>query len=167
MEVIAKGKYIRVSPKKVREIATLIRGKNARFALETVNSLPHAGAAVVKKVLGSAMANAENNFNLDKEALTVSTVLVDGGPTLKRWRPRAKGAASSIKKRTSHITIVVSGDVKTKVKKVDSNEAEKKNLETKQEEHKVEVERPQFIDNKGAAPKADVKTNKMFRRKTG
>lgn len=165
MEVVAKGKYIRVSPKKVREIARLVRGKNARIALQAVSALPHAGADVIKKVLASAMANAENNFNLDKEALTVSTIMVDGGPTLKRWRPRAKGAASSIKKRTSHITVVVSGDVKTKVKKSENKEA--KAQKSGEDEHKIEVERPQFIEKKPTAPKAEVKTNKVFRRKTG
>jgi large subunit ribosomal protein L22 len=166
MEVLAKAKYIRVSPKKVRQIADAIRGKNARTALEIVKAMPHSGAEVIKKVLASAMANAENNFNLDKDALTLSTITVDGGPTLKRWRPRAKGAASSIKKRTSHITVVVSGEIQTKVKKTETKEV-KAHEKSGEDEHKIEVERPQFVEKKPQATKADVKTNKVFRRKTG
>lgn len=165
MEVIAKGKYIRISPKKAREVADVIRGKNARVALEMVKAMPQASADVFKKVIASAMANAENNFNLDKDALTVSTVMVDGGPTLKRWQPRAKGAAFSIKKRTSHITLIVSGDVKTKIKKSEKTETEKIETESAKEA-KLEVERPAYMEKQNVAPRADVKT-KMFRRKTG
>jgi large subunit ribosomal protein L22 len=166
MEVLAKAKHVRVSPKKVREVANVIRGQKARTALQMVTTMPQAGAAVIKKVLASAMANAENNFNLDKDALTISTITVDGGPTLKRWRPRAKGAASSIKKRTSHITVVVSGDVKSKVKKTETKEV-KAQEKSGEDEPKVEAERPQFVEKKQATPRADVKTNKVFRRKTG
>lgn len=165
MEVIAKGKYISVSPKKAREIADLVRGKNARASLDMLRFMPQGAAREVKKVLASAMANAETNFNLDKEALTVSKITIDGGPSLKRWQPRAKGAAYEIKKRTSHIVVVVSGEVKTK-KAADKKVEATKSVEAEAEEHKMEIERPDFVKKEQVAPKADVK-NTFFRRKTG
>jgi large subunit ribosomal protein L22 len=162
MEVIAKGKYIRLSPKKGRQIADLVRGKNAHESLNLLKSMPQGAAGIIRKVLASAMANAENNFNLDKDALVISGIMIDGGPVLKRWQPRAKGAAYEIKKRTSHVTVIVSGDVKTK--KI-AEKAEKKEKETT-EDHKVEVERPEFLKKEKAANTAKVQ-NKIFRRKAG
>jgi len=164
MEVIAKGKFIRISPKKARPVADLIRGKNAKIAFETLKLMPQRTAGEIKKVLGAAMANAENNFNLDKDELTISQIMVDGGPVLKRHQPRGKGSASQIKKRTSHITVIVSGDVKTKkvAEKTTAAPKEAKEVETK----RVETEKPDFIKNDKAAPKAEVK-NTFYRRKTG
>lgn len=163
MEVIAKGKYIRLSPKKGRQIADLVRGKNAHESLNLLKTMPHGAAGIIRKVLASAMANAENNFNLDKDALIISQIMIDGGPVLKRWQPRAKGAAYEIKKRTSHVTVVVSGDVKTK--KV-AQAAEKKVEKEVSDEHKVEVERPDFLKKEKVGPTAKVQ-NKIFRRKAG
>jgi large subunit ribosomal protein L22 len=164
MEVIAKGKYISVSPKKAREIADLVRGKNAKNAFEMLRLMSQGAAREIKKVLGSAMANAETNFNLDKEALTLSKITIDGGPTLKRWQPRAKGAAFEIKKRTSHIVVTVSGDVKTK--KAQAPKKEDTDKEATAEDHKVEMERPEFLKKEQSGPKANVKST-FFRRKTG
>jgi large subunit ribosomal protein L22 len=164
MEVLAKGKYISISPKKAREIADLVRGKNAKGAYETLRFMPQGAAREIKKVLGSAMANAETNFNLDKDALTLSKITIDGGPTLKRWQPRAKGAAYEIKKRTSHIVVTVSGDVKTKKAQIPKNEDVKTDKPT--DEHKVEMEKPEFMKKEQSGPKANVKST-FFRRKTG
>ena len=86
----------------------LIRGKKVADALGILKFTPRKGAYLIEKVLNSAIANAENNFDLDVEDLYVSEAYVNEGPTLKRFRPRAKGSASPINKRTSHITIVVS-----------------------------------------------------------
>jgi large subunit ribosomal protein L22 len=162
MEVIAKGKFIRLSPKKGREIADLVRGQNAHTSLNMLKFMPQRAAKVIGKVLASAMSNAENNFNLEKDALVISAIMIDGGPVIKRWQPRAKGAAYEIKKRTSHVTVIVSGDVKTK--KV-AEKAEKK-AEKTDEDHKVEVERPEYLKKEQA--KGSVKAqNKIFRRKAG
>lgn len=166
MEVIAKGKYIQLSPKKAREIASMVRGQNAKAAQVMVKNMPHKSAQVIEKVLASAMANAENNFNLDRNELTVAQIMVDGGPSLKRWKPAAKGAAHPRLKRTSHITVVVSGDVQNKVKKQEEKkQTQKPEVESKEDEHKVEVERPEFVKNERAAGQP-VKS-KFFRRKTG
>ncbi len=164
MEVISQGKYIRISAKKARPVADLIRGKNAKVSLEMLKLMPQRTAGEIKKVITAAMANAENNFNLDKSELIVSKITIDAGPSLKRWRPRAKGAAGAIKKRTSHITVIVSGDVKTK-KITDKNENIKE-VSKSDDSHKLEMEKPNFNKKEKNAPKVDVKSN-FFRRKTG
>jgi large subunit ribosomal protein L22 len=107
MTVRAQAKYIRQSPYKVRRVLDLVRGlpvDEARVVLEFTN---RKAAGTVIKVLDSAVANAEHNFALDADELFVAEAYADEGPTLKRWRPRARGRATKIRKRTSHITIVV------------------------------------------------------------
>ena len=108
MEAKAVAKYIRISPRKARQVVDLIRGKSVAEAYAILKFTPNKGAELVEKVLKSAVANAENNFDLDVEDLYVSEAYVNEGPTLKRFRPRAKGSASPTNKRTSHITVVVS-----------------------------------------------------------
>ncbi len=103
----AVAKYIRIAPRKVRLVVDLIRGKRVGEALAILKFTPRGASPVVEKVLRSAMANAENNHNLDVDNLIVKEVFVDQGPTLKRFHPRAQGRAYSIFKRTSHITVVV------------------------------------------------------------
>jgi large subunit ribosomal protein L22 len=92
---------------KARRVVELIRGRSAREALAVLEFAPQAASAPVSKVLASAMANAENNLELDPDSLVVSRAFVDEGPTLKRFRPRAQGRAYRIRKRTSHITVEV------------------------------------------------------------
>jgi large subunit ribosomal protein L22 len=92
---------------KVRRVVDLIRGRSAAEALAVLQFAPQAASTPVAKVLASAMANAENNLDLDPETLWISKAYVDEGPTLKRFRPRAQGRAYRIRKRTSHITIEV------------------------------------------------------------
>ena len=104
----ATAKTIRTSPRKTRLAVDLIRGKQVGEAISILKFSPNKAAGIVEKVLMSAIANAENNFDLDVEDLVVSEVFVNEGPTMKRFRPRAKGSASPINKRTSHITVVVS-----------------------------------------------------------
>ena len=105
--VNATAKYVRVSPRKASDVARLIRGKKVAEAKAILSLTPRAAARVVGKVLDSAVANAENNHDLDADDLFVVRAYVDGGPTLKRFRPRAMGRASRICKRTSHITVCV------------------------------------------------------------
>ncbi|KRL04064.1 50S ribosomal protein L22 [Liquorilactobacillus oeni] len=99
---------VRIPARKARLVIDLIRGKSVAEALGILKFTPRAGSPIIEKVLKSAIANAENNFDLDVEDLVVSEAYVNEGPTLKRFRPRAKGSASPINKRTSHITVVVS-----------------------------------------------------------
>ena len=104
----AIARTVRIAPRKVRLVVDLIRGKQVGEAVAILRHTPKAASPVVEKVLKSAVANAEHNYELDINNLVVSEIFVDEGPTLKRFRPRAKGRASAINKRTSHITIVVS-----------------------------------------------------------
>ncbi|MFA5504405.1 MAG: 50S ribosomal protein L22 [Vulcanimicrobiota bacterium] len=106
-QVRAVAKYIRTSPRKMRLVADLIRGKSAQEAWNILEFTPKRATGPMKKVLESAIANAQNNNEIAPETLKVWRVLVDEGPTLKRFRPRARGRASAIKKRTCHITIIV------------------------------------------------------------
>ena len=104
IEVRATAKYVRVAPRKARAVVALVRGKSVEKALEVLQFSTRAAAT---DVLRSAVANAENNNGLRANNLVVKTAFVDEGPTLKRIRPRAKGSASRINKRMSHITVVV------------------------------------------------------------
>jgi large subunit ribosomal protein L22 len=104
---VARARYVRVTPMKARRVVDLIRGRNAEEALAVLQFAPQAASEPVGKVLASAMANAENNQELDRETLFVAHAYVDEGPTLKRFRPRAQGRAYRINKRTSHITVEV------------------------------------------------------------
>lgn len=103
----ARAKYIRIAPRKVRLVVDLIRGKRINEAFAILKLTPRGASPVVEKVLHSAVANAQNNHNMDVNRLIVKEVYVDPGPTLKRFHPRAQGRAYSIMKRTSHITVVV------------------------------------------------------------
>jgi len=104
---VARARYVRATPMKVRRVVDLIRGRNAAEALAVLRFAPQAASEPVAKVLASAVANAENNLDLDPETLWISAAYVDEGPTLKRFRPRAQGRAYRIRKRTSHITVEV------------------------------------------------------------
>lgn len=103
----AVAKYIRIAPRKVRLVVDLIRGKGVQEALAILKFTPRGASPVVEKVVRSAVANAENNHNMDSDRLYVKEAFVDQGPTLKRFHPRAQGRAYTIFKRTSHITVVV------------------------------------------------------------
>lgn len=107
MEAKAIAKYIRISPQKARLVADLIRGKRIRDAQKILLFTRKYAAGIIGKVLKSAISNAKQNPNIDDDILYIKTILVDQGPSLKRWRARAQGRAASIKKRMSHITIVL------------------------------------------------------------
>ncbi len=107
MEVRAVSKYLRISPRKARLVADLIRNKNVDEALTILKFTPKKGARFISKTLRSAVANAENTDAMDMDSLYVKAIYVDEGPRLKRWRPRAMGRATQILKRTSHITVVL------------------------------------------------------------
>ncbi|HHT42975.1 MAG TPA: 50S ribosomal protein L22 [Firmicutes bacterium] len=107
MEARAVARHIRISPRKARQVIDLIRGKDVEEALAILRFMPKGGSPVVEKTLRSAMANAENNLDMDVDSLYVAECYVDQGPTLKRIRPRARGMADRIRKRTSHITVIL------------------------------------------------------------
>jgi len=108
MEAKAVAKFVRISPRKARQVVDLIRGKSVGEAYAILKFTPNKGAEIVENVLKSAVANAEHNFDMNVDNLYVSTANVDQGATLKRFKPRAMGRADGIRKRTSHITIMVS-----------------------------------------------------------
>ncbi|NLL81184.1 MAG: 50S ribosomal protein L22 [Tissierellia bacterium] len=107
MEAKAIAKYVRISPLKINFICKEIRGKQVDEALSILKFTPKRGAKALEKVLNSAIANAENNLNLDRDNLYVSEAYANDGPTMKRYRPKAKGMAYPILKRSSHIGVVV------------------------------------------------------------
>jgi len=108
MEARAQARYVRVTPMKARRVIDLIRGMNASDAQAVLAFAPQAASEPIGKVLDSAIANATNNHAMDARSLVVSAAYVDEGPTMKRIRPRAQGRAYRIRKRSSHITVVVS-----------------------------------------------------------
>lgn len=110
MNVRATAKFVGTSSRKVGLAAAMIRGQQAQTAVTTLSQAPQRAGNTVGKVLASAIANAENNFNLNARNLVVEEVLVGPGRTLKRFRPRAQGRAYPIRKRTSHITVVLRDD---------------------------------------------------------
>jgi large subunit ribosomal protein L22 len=103
----AQARYARIGPRKARRIIDLVRGMKASEALDMLRFTPQAASEDIYKVVASAVANAEHNEHLDRDALWISEAYVDEGPTLKRFRPRAQGRAYRVRKRTSHITVVV------------------------------------------------------------
>ncbi|MCC3145078.1 50S ribosomal protein L22 [Halanaerobium sp. Z-7514] len=108
MEAKAVAKHLRITSRKARLVTDLIKGKDVNTAVAILKNTPKKAAKMVEKVLNSAVANAENNHDMFIDDLIVKEAFVNEGPTMKRWKPRAQGQASPIKKRTSHITVVLS-----------------------------------------------------------
>ena len=103
----ASARFVRITPQKARRVVDMVRGMDVQDALNALQFAPQAASETVYKVLESAVANAEGTESLDRTTLVVSKAMVDEGPTMKRWRPRAQGRATRINKRTSHITLAV------------------------------------------------------------
>ncbi len=120
MEVRAVEKFIRVSPRKVRLVVDLIRKKAIEEAIDILTFTPKRAAIAVKKAIQSAVANAKENNNIKEDDLFIFKVFVDEGPTLKRFIPRARGRATKIRKRTSHLTVIVSDGKEVEADKVGS-----------------------------------------------
>ena len=139
MEARARLRHLRISPKKVRLVVDLIRGAQVKVAINQLEVLPKGATGPVLKLLKSAIANARHNYKMKDEGMMIKEVYVDQGPTLKRWRARAHGRAAEIRKKTSHITIVITGDVevnksakiKVEDKKVKDNIVEAKETKSK------------------------------------
>lgn len=111
MEVTALTKFTRISPKKAREVAREVVGMPANDALELLAFIPRKGARLIRKTLASAIANAENNHSLSSDDLVIKHASIDEGPAFKRFKPVARGSAHPIRKRTSHIKVVLAQKV--------------------------------------------------------
>jgi len=107
MEVRASWSYASISPQKLRLVCDKVRGMGAEQALAVLQFMPHKGAEIVHKLVTSALANAENNFELAREDMVVARIYADGGPMLKRYKAGARGRYKPRKKRTSHVTVVL------------------------------------------------------------
>lgn len=127
-EVRAQLNFFRMGPRKVRLVADLMRGRKVVTAINTLSVLNKIAAKPLLKLLKSAVANAKHNFSLSEDSLRVFRITVDGGPVLKRWMPKAHGRATPIRERTSHITIILTGE-KVATKNVDAAVSE--NVEKK------------------------------------
>ena len=138
MEVKAKARYIRMSPRKIRLVVDVVRGMPVTQALTQLKFMKKHAALPVSKLIESAIANAENNFKLKRDSLFVKTSVADGGPTLHRWTPKAHGRATPIRKRTTHITVVLD-ELEKKETKVTEKKVDK---EKKVEEKKVTAKKP-------------------------
>lgn len=107
MEVRAISKYVRISPQKVRKMIGAVKGKNVEAGLVILKFMPQKAAGIVEKVVRSALANANQNSDIDVDSLVIRNITADQGPTLKRFRARARGRGTRILKRTSHITVIL------------------------------------------------------------
>jgi large subunit ribosomal protein L22 len=107
MDIRAKGKFLRISPPKVRLVADAVKGKPVEIGLNVLKFMPNKAAGLVEKILRSAVANADQNAKLNVDSLVIKNIVVDGGPTMKRFSARARGRGTRILKRSSHITVIV------------------------------------------------------------
>ncbi|MBW2738926.1 MAG: 50S ribosomal protein L22 [Deltaproteobacteria bacterium] len=107
MEIKAVARYVRISSQKVRKIIGTVKGKPVEAGLDTLKFMPHKAAAIVEKIVRSAVANADQNSEIDVDSLVIRNVIADQGPTLKRFKARARGRGTKILKRSSHITVVL------------------------------------------------------------
>jgi len=121
MEAKAIAKSVRIAPRKARLVADLIRGKKLADALVILANTNKAASPLIDKVVKSAAANAINNHTMDEDTLFIKEIMINEGPTLKRFRPRAKGSASPIMKRTSHINVVIGEKVQAEVVKTEED----------------------------------------------
>ena len=191
MEIKVKAKHIKMSPRKVRLVIDVARGKTVDMAIGQLKFVKKLAVKPVVKLIGSAIATAEHNFEIQKDNLYIKEIRVDEGPTLKRWMPRAFGRATPIRKRTSHISLVLS-EIKEgqgkKVKgqkieapvKLDASPKEDEGIKVKKNESKEEApvdEKGQKIvdprgEGRGGHTKIEGKSHKgfagkIFRRKSG
>lgn len=178
MEIKAQAKFIRTSPRRARLVIDLIRGLDVEEAMHQLQFMPKVAAGLILKLLNSAIANAVNNFKLKKDNLYIKKITVDGGPVLKRWQPRAFGRATPLRKRSSHILIVLGEKVETKITGEKPKEvlekpkvAETLKAYTKEQAKQAENEEKKQ-EEKGEVAKKDVKRSRgfikhMFSRRTG
>ncbi len=107
MEVRAVSKYVRISPRKVHKIIGAVKGKPVESGIQILKFMPQKAASMLEKIVRSAVANADNNADIDIDLLVIRNIIADQGPSLKRWKARARGRGTRILKRTSHITVIL------------------------------------------------------------
>ncbi|MDE0593749.1 MAG: 50S ribosomal protein L22 [Akkermansiaceae bacterium] len=146
MEVRSIYKYARISPKKARDVAREIQGLPVSDAIDTLNFTPKKAAFLIGKTLKSAVANAENNHDLAADTLHVKEANVSDGPSFRRFKPRARGSASAIKKRTSHIYIILTDEMEVEEKPKRESKPKKKKGAPKKEEPIAEEEAPAEVE---------------------
>ncbi|PLX28717.1 50S ribosomal protein L22 [Candidatus Parcubacteria bacterium] len=147
-QATAHLKFLRMSPQKVRLVAGLVRGLKVEDALVQLTFSKKRAAAPIKKLIESAIANADHNHDLKKDTLVIETIFVNEGSTLRRWMPRAMGRATPLRKRSSHITLVLAGEV---------DEAAQKAKNTKKEKKEKEVEKVEEVKTEEPKAKKEVK----------
>jgi len=158
-QVKAKLRFLRMGPRKVRLVADLIRNKKAVEAERILTLLKKQAARPMLKLLQSAMANAKNNFSLPVEDLKIATVMVDEGSTLKRWMPKARGRATPLRLRSSHITIILTGEDNEVEKAKDEKKSQASKTVVKKDAKSSGVKKPVIKAKTTAAVKAK-KTDK-------
>ena len=143
MEITAQLRLYRQSPRKTRLVADAIRGLNAKKALDRLHFSPTRASTPIYKLVQSAIANASHNFSLNPDNLFIKKIMVDTGPTLKRWRARAFGRSAPIRKHTSHITLILDEKVLTasdaKIKKKEDAEDNITKVKTREEINDLEI----------------------------
>ena len=107
MEVRAVSKYVRISPRKVHKVIGAVKGKPVENGIQTLKFMPQKAASILEKIVRSAVANADHNADIDIDSLVIRNITADQGPSLKRWKARARGRGTRILKRTSHITVIL------------------------------------------------------------
>ena len=107
MEIRAVSKYVRISPRKVHKVIGAVKGKSVESGIQTLKFMPQKAASILEKIVRSAVANADNNADIDIDLLVIRNIIADQGPSLKRWKARARGRGTRILKRTSHITVIL------------------------------------------------------------
>ena len=147
-EVKAHNRNLRMSPRKVRLVVDMVRGMDVAPAIDQLKYLNKAAARPVRKLLESATANAKHNNQIERDNLFVKTIVVNEGPTMKRFMPRAMGASGSIRKRTSHITVVLAAKDESKVVKKEEKKEKKKAEPAKGEEKKPAVKKEEKAEAK-------------------
>jgi large subunit ribosomal protein L22 len=168
MQISATHKYLRIAPRKVRLVADLIKGKKVLEARATLKYTTRAAAEPLEKALRSAVASAKHNFQLEELNLYITRVIVNEGPKLKRYRPRARGRAFPIQKKTSHITVVLDEIIPTA--DMDQKKGEKVSrktaIETEEKKKERTIAKPKFKTAKDTAkPKVEGGSKRIFRRK--
>lgn len=160
MKVRSELKYLRIAPRKTRLIISLIKNKKIEEAQAILKFTIKRGSGPILKLLNTAIADAKNNFQLDPDNLYISKINIDAGPIYKRWRARSRGMAAPIKKRTSHITIILD-ELKSgkKIKKIETPIVKKEEIKTE----KPKFKRPEIEKSK---PKQVKGLKRFFRRKS-
>jgi len=165
MSVTAKLRYLRIAPRKVRLVADLIREKSVEEAQTILSFTTKKAAKVLLKLLKQAIANAKTNFQLEEKNLYISKILVDEGPKYKRWMPRARGQASPIQKKTSHVTIELT-EIEKKPRKIKKIKKAEKVEKIERVEKVPKVEKPKLRPEiEEAKPKVERGIRRIFRRK--